>query len=453
MAINNIKKALQSEYVVPSVFLFAFVFWLAEFTLVNVCAATFLVAAILLFCDDVKNIFCPILYVGFFIKDIVVEANWSVYFVCIAIVCASFAAFVVRKAVKDKNNLKLGKMFFPLILLDVAFLLGGIIGNFVLTSFFATLGLSCVMLLLYFIAVNFTENLGKYFAYLFVCGAAFIVIQRYCYNLMYYKDVSEIFSPASWVAAEPPNTSAIYVALGAVGCLVLGTDKKYGFLMLIPCVLFGFYLVTICCRGILLTCLIVMPPLLVYYFIKSKEKKNIIILVSSIIVIVVLLEITTHTVSLASQKLIEKIRKAQTSGRLGEDGLWMWCLKKFKEYPIFGFGFKSSEQVPCIRPGVEYYIHAHNTLLQWAVSCGVVGLILAAWFYFEKYKLVIAGFKSNVYIPCFTIVIAMSGVVDQAAAMDPFVFLMAIITIVAIEQTCVQPSEIKKSVATEMTAK
>lgn len=445
MAINNIKKALQSEYVVPSVFLFAFVFWLAEFTLINVCAAALLVAAIMLFCDDVKNIFCPIFYVGFFVKDIVVEANWGVYFACIVIVCVSFAAFVARKAITDKKNFKLGKMFFPLILLDVAFLTGGIIGNFQFSTFFATLGLSFVMLLLYFIAVNFTVDLGRYFAYLFVCGAAFIVIQRYCYNLVYYKDLSEIFSPIAWVAAEPPNTSAIYVALGLVGCLILGTDKKNGYLMLIPCVLFGFFLVTLCCRGVLLTCLAVMPPLMVYYFIKSKEKKNIIILLCSIIVVAAVVEITTHAVSLAMQKLIEKMQKADKfSGRLGEDGLWMWCLKKFAEYPIFGFGFKSPEIVPALRQGAEYYIHAHNTLLQWMVSCGVVGLILAAWFYYEKYKLVIKGFKHSAYIPCFAIVIAMSGIVDQAAAMDPFVFLMAIISIVAIEQVCEHSSKAKK---------
>ena len=115
---EKIKNALQSPYVVPCVFLFAFLFWLAEFTLACISLLALFVAAILLFCDDPKNIFCPVIYAGFFVKDIVVESNWAVYAVCIGIAAASFIVFAVRhiiKRVKSGKGVRLGKLFFPLV--------------------------------------------------------------------------------------------------------------------------------------------------------------------------------------------------------------------------------------------------------------------------------------------------------------------------------------------------
>lgn len=433
---EKIKNALQSPYVVPCVFLFAFLFWLAEFTLACISLLALFVAAILLFCDDPKNIFCPVIYAGFFVKDIVVESNWAVYAVCIGIAAASFIVFAVRhiiKRVKSGKGVRLGKLFFPLVVLDVAFMLGGIIGNFNVGAFFATAGFCAVMLLLYFIAVNFTENLGEYLAFLFVCGAAYIIVQRSCYNLKEFGEIKEIFK-TEWTAAEPPNTAAVFVALGAAASLALGVNRKHGYLMLIPFSVFTFYLITLCCRGVIISATITLTPLFVYSYVKSREKKGFIITLLSVLAVFVVLELTTHAGREAVKKVIEKIKQAGSSGRTGENGLWAWCIAKFKEYPIFGYGFISKDgPVPGIRPGVEYYIHAHNTVLQWAVSCGVFGLLCSVWFYFEKYKLIFLGFKENAYLSCFAIIVAMSGMVDQAAAMDPFVFLLPLVILAATE--------------------
>lgn len=432
---DKIKDALQSHYVVPCVFLFAFLFWLTGFTLVCISALALFVAAILLFCDDPKNIFCPVIFAGFFVKDIVVEANWAVYAVCIGVAAASFVVFVVRKVVeriKNGTGVKFGKLFFPLAVFDVAFLLGGVIGNFNVTAFFATAGFCVVMLILYFIAINFTENLAEYLVFLFVCGAVYIIVQRCCYNLKEFGDIKDVFK-TTWTSAEPPNTSAIFIALGAAGCLAIGTSRKNGFLMIIPFAVFSFYLITLCCRGVIISAAIALPPLLVYSIVGSKEKKGFLITLASVLVAFVVLELITHVGSDAVKKVIEKIKNAQSSGRLGENGLWAWCIRQFKEYPVFGYGFISKEPVPGIRPGVEYYIHAHNTALQWMVSCGVAGLLLSAWFYFEKYKLIFSGFKANAYLSGFVLIVAMSGMVDQAAAMDPFVYLLPLVILAAIE--------------------
>ena len=97
---------------------------------------------------------------------------------------------------------------------------------------------------------------------------------------------------------------------------------------------------------------------------------------------------------------------------------------------------------------MEYYIHAHNTVLQWAVSCGVFGLLCSVWFYFEKYKLIFLGFKENAYLSCFAIIVAMSGMVDQAAAMDPFVYLLPLVILAAIENL----KRIKESEPVKMAA-
>lgn len=427
-----IKAALQSYYVPPFVLAFCFIFWLARLNLVCICALVLVVAAILVFCDDVKNIFCPALFAGFCIKDIAAEANWFVYIGCVVAALIAFVAFAVTKIAKRKGSLKLGKMFYPIIVLDVAFLLGGIVGNFNVSAFFATLGLSVAMLLLYFLAINFTENLADYLAVLFVYGAAFVSLQILTKNVI-DNGFHEIFECHGWATAEGPNTSALFIGLGAVSALFLINVKKRGYLFLIPAAIYIFMVTLIRCRGMLLTLLIVIPVEAVLVVKNCKTKRALTFTLLGILVASAIAELTTHCISDAIKGVIEKFINNKSSGRLGDNQLWDWCINKFFEYPIFGYGFISAEPVPSIRAETQYFILAHNTVLQLMTSVGIFGMILAGWFYFEKYTLAFTDFKGLISMPLLLIVIAMSGITEQAAMMDPFVFLIPFILLAAKE--------------------
>lgn len=446
---NKLKTALQSYYVVPCVFLFAFACWAAGLNSACICVLALLVSVILAVCDDVKNIFCPVLFAGFCVKDIVVEANWVLYIVCVCVAVAAFIACVVKGIIINKGKIRIGKLFFPLVALDVAALLGGIASNFQATAFLVTLGLSAAMLLLYFIAVNFTENLGDYLAFLFVCGAAFTTLQIFVNNVCAWQSIRGIFSIKNWATAEAPNTTAIFSTLGSAGCLYMVGKRKFGYLALIPCAIFAFVPVIICCRGVIITEFIVLAPALVITVMRSDCKKQCLVTIFALILAALVTEMLTGVVTEKIADVIYKIKHSGSSGRTGKDGLWAWCWNKFIENPVFGYGFVCPEgsSVPTIRPGVENYIHAHNTALQWLVSTGIVGIVLSGWFYFTKYKITLETFKKDVYLPAYIIIVAASGMVDQAAAMDPFVFLLPIVIVAAAEEI-LRASRLKQNLPT-----
>lgn len=431
MSIEKIKSALQSRLVVPYTFAIAFFFWLLNLSSLVVCSMVLLVACILLVCDDVKNIFCPVVYAGFFIKDIVVSANWAVYVACAVVALAAFAIFTVRKIREKGKSLKLGKMFFPLLVFDVGFLLGGIVGNFKILAFAATFGLSAVMLLLYFIATNFTRDIDEYFAFLFICGAAFISLQICANDVIASGKSSAIFSyeyvKGCWATAEGPNTSTLFLGLGAVSAMFFVLKGKNGYLMIIPSCFYLFMICVICCRGMLLTMALVFPAEVIYVIIKSKEKRKILITFSVILLTVFAANAVTGDLSDVLGKMVTRFKQEGSSGRLGEGGIWHWCLGKFKAYPAFGYGFISKEPVPTIRFETKFFILAHNTAIQWLTSIGVVGILLSVWFYVTKYMLVFKDTVNSILLSALIAVIALSGVTEQAAAMDPFVFVLPLL--------------------------
>lgn len=431
MIIDKLKTALQSKLVVPYVFLFGLFFWLLDLNSLVVCALVLLVAVILLVCDDVKNIFCPVIYAGFFIKDILASANWVVYVACAVVALAAFVTFTVRKIREKGKTLKFGKVFFPLLVFDVGFLLGGIIGNFNILAFAATFGLCAVMLLLYFIAINFTDGIDEYLPFLFTCGAAFISVQICLNSVIHSGDLTKIFAyeyaKGSWASAEGPNTSAMFIGLGVVSALFYALKGKNGYLMIIPSCFYLFMIGVVCCRGMLLTMAIVFPAEVIYVIVKSKEKNKIIITFAVILIAVFAVNIITGDISGVFKEIVRRFTQDSSNGRLGEGGIWHWCLEKFKKYPVFGYGFISKEPVPAIRTGTQYFILAHNTAIQWIASIGIVGILLSVWFYATKYTLIFKDADGSVLLSALIIVVALSGVTEQAAAMDPFAFMLPIL--------------------------
>lgn len=464
MFLEKMEKTLESEWALLGIFLVAFFLWLFNQSVASVCVLVLFVCAVFLFCEDVKNIFGPVFFAGFFIKDILTtnesgetvidRTTMTIYVVCIAVAIISMISFLIINIRKNKSKIKLGGFFFPLVFADIGFILAGVVGNFNLLAMIITVAFCLAILLLYFVAVNFTKNLGEYLAFLLLFGAVFIVIEKTFYNALETGSLSKIFNQEGWFAAESPNTAAIFVLLGIISCFYLGHEKKFGYLMLIPSVILLFFLLTLRCRGVLLTAVIILIPLIIYEFFTSKEKMQFLMTALGIVFILIIVEICSGLITKTVQQIIDKMVLG-TTGRTGDDGLWRWCFEKFKQYPIFGYGFitKNGESVPSIRAGVNNFIHAHNTILQWATSTGIVGMLLMAWFYFRKYKLTLVSFKRNVFLPCFILSIAMSGMVDQAAAMDTFVFIMPIIMLAATEEIFDYPFPVHISPKTAFTFK
>ena len=117
----------------------------------------------------------------------------------------------------------------------------------------------------------------------------------------------------------------------------------------------------------------------------------------------------------------------------GRIEIWDWCFEYFSKYPVLGYGFTAppETQFPI---GPSNIILAHNTFIQWLVSLGVLGTLVLLFFSFCKYKIAFLSIKEVGIFPTFLLImIALSGLVDQAAQMDIFIHAISIITLVSID--------------------
>ena len=85
MFIKAIRSVLESEWLVPFVFLFAMAGQIFNFITYSLLAVVFVVVLILCFCKDVKNVIALILYAPFYIKNIFYYPNESLFTVAVVL--------------------------------------------------------------------------------------------------------------------------------------------------------------------------------------------------------------------------------------------------------------------------------------------------------------------------------------------------------------------------------
>lgn len=410
--------ALESFYFVPVVFLFAFFCWFFKLPLLVVYVFCALFVLILVFCSDVKNIFALVLYVSFFITDIVSEPHWGGYAVAISFAVLAIVYCLVKNIRRAEKKIERGKMFVPLIVSAAGLCLGGLFGRFDFLAFIVTLGFCAVTYLLYFIGLNFTENLKKYLSFLFVIGAAALSMQMLIVNTALGS--IRPYPSGGFYSAQTVNTAAIFIVLGMAGCFGLGFGGKYDAAFMLLSVVYTVMTFITFCRTMIAVAVFTEVALYVLFIVYS-EKPSAFMWANLVICAAVALCACFYgeIVKPVLDRLVLK------NGLSGRDTLWSWCVKTFAEYPLFGYGFLCSEDVTAVRNGI---LLAHNTILQWLVSLGVVGTALMGYFYFYKYKILFTDFdKSKLFTLFAVLIVALSGTFDQAAAMDFFVFLTPLV--------------------------
>lgn len=432
--IDRLRNKFGSEFTAVVMLFFGSFCWIAGASELLVIVYTAAFVATLLLCKDVKNIFAFLLFVPYFISDFSkADSIWSVYIPCIAAGAVSVIAFFALKAVKERKNIKKGGLFYPWIAFTAAMLIGGLVGRFNALAFFAIFGLSVMTLLFYIIAINYTENLSLFFAKIFIIGSLLIALEMVSAHVLRHepwgtKNDFGVF----FFSAESFNTASIYITIGMAGCFYLGagkkTDCRYAALsiFLFLCVVFGR------CRMMTLVAAICLAAEYVLFIVYSEKKIRFLWL--TIFVAVVFATVCVIFYEKLSEIVHEFITKGH-KGINGRDGLWSWCSEKFKEYPYFGYGYFSEEKVPSVRGTIVQLVLAHNTVLQWLTSTGVVGTSIAAYFYCGKYYTLFRGFNKNrIFHLLSVLIIAASGITDQAATMDIFVIIAAFIFIAAAEK-------------------
>ncbi len=418
---NAISKALESFYFTPILLAFGFVCWYLEKTSLVLWTFCIAFALVLIFCKDVKNIFTPLFFVAFYLPDIEKHTDYTVYVYGASMAIAVYVIFFVCKLIKDGKNIKTGKFTFGLLISFVAYLLGGIIGQFKITNTLMILGFCVAIFTFYIVCLNYTENLQDYFEKLFITASFFLG-----YQLLHPHLVEGV---SGFVSTMGPNTTSLYVMVGVVACFARALRSKKDYIYFFLVIVFSIFVVASRCRMAMLLTAIIDVVFSVMLFIKSKNKYALVIIEALSIAVVSLCLAYSQAVR---DFLIKVITGKQ--GLSGREELWGFCFGLFVEHPLFGNGYLYYGDYPLIR--VQFgLIMAHNTLLQWLACSGFVGLILMMIFYREKYHLLFDNFNANrIFVMVSVLAIEASGIMDQAAAVDPFLPIVVIMLMACVEK-------------------
>ena len=441
MILQKLKTFFESKLSVAILFALFFVFNILDLFYINLILASLFILFTFVFCDDVTNFFAPILVISFLIKPVGFKEYYLWYFICALVVLIAFVAFIIKRIIKKDCSIKKGKMFWPLMICFFAFLIGGIIGHFKAINSLYVLGICFVLYVCYFIAVNFCKNLkDKMFFILLLSG----ILIYLCFVVSCIKTgdfiSAVLFRYVTVVGAQNINVASLFILLGMVASFYMAEKfKKFDYLFYALAVVMCASVVTTFCRGSIFIAIIAFLALTIILFIKSKHKWQLgIITIAVVAILGISILAGNNLINGVIDTLITKIK----TGSDGREELWPWCFNKFKQNWAFGIGFISEEPVPTVASNM---VLAHNTILQWLTSLGVFGSLLISVFYYGKYKQLFKGVNKNRFFVVFLIlVIAVSGVFDQAAAMDIFTNIVVLIMLATVEEENQQPSVAEK---------
>ena len=137
---EKVKTYLQSVTCVPILLIIALICFSFNQVPVIVFSWAAYVFAVLIICPDKKNIFPIFILIPNFISNVYEQIYLKYYIVCVALVILGIFYVFISTLIVKKKAVNLGKMFYPILVADVAFLLAGVIGHFNIYQFLAVLG-------------------------------------------------------------------------------------------------------------------------------------------------------------------------------------------------------------------------------------------------------------------------------------------------------------------------
>lgn len=367
----------------------------AMFLLIGICVF------MLVMCDDLLSIACPLLCVSVlsveFYRDYTVLSPYAVY------AAVPFALALLFNVVYYRRPFVKGKLFFPLIAVSAALIVGGI-GVIAIDEYFRpvslyyTFGLGIVMLLLY---ILFSSRLGNERSYdrtermadiLYVTGlSAALVIA-----LFYIENFDEFIKKGSALFFKPRNfiSSVLLMTLPSV-CLLIKRHIVHfaGFIFMSAALIFAGSR-----SGLLFGAMVgALCAVYVVYLLRDRfdlhKWYQVLFIVFAAAVCVLALR---YIPVLYSSRIV--------NGKLISDGETRMAfisrgIKDFVENPLNGVGLgnlRNAEIFKAIIPGsIIFY---HNAVVQVFASMGILGAAAYGWLLFVSLKLVIKTVKTTLVV-------------------------------------------------------
>ncbi len=356
------------------------------------------VVLLLVFCDDLLSIVCPILCIFLLSTKYYTDYTQLIPYVPYAAVPVALA--IAFNLVHYRRPFVNGRFTPPLCAVSVALLIGGIgtISSkdyFRPTSLYYMLGLGIVMLLLYFLANSRLENERDYDRVermadiLFTAGlvASAVVLLFYAFNLERFIQKGSVlfFKPRNYVA------SVLLMTLPS-SCLLIERRRIHliGYaVMCLALVMSGSR------SGLLFGAMIgFVSGVYICHLRRESIAEHRWYNWAFLVLVAVLCYVGVKYIpALYSSRLVEGsfISSSETRVSFIELGI-----KDFLDHPINGVGLGNTKNIgifKAIIPGSLVYYH--NAIIQVMGSMGVIGVMAYCWLFGERMRLIVTNLHSK----------------------------------------------------------
>jgi len=423
---ENLKKFFNSNLSFILISILVVVGWKFNFSLPVICTLGLYCFIACLVCDEITPVLFPAIALPYMISSITGETTWLAYGIAGFLFFAGIIIFVIKHR---KQPLRFGRMFWFIVLADVAFLLGGIFTNFNYLAFLVIIGTSAAVLFMYWVVVNFTGNITRFLARCLLC-VSFIIIAEMWLSYLSFENLSVAFSEKLLrIGLNEINTAAIYLPMGMMSALYLGCMKKRDYLyFFISCFIFLNVILTFSRGGLLVSGILIIIGS-IYFVLKSPNKKIMLSIVAGVVLIALILTGVFY------EKILNTLSWYIQNGFQGNgrETLWPWCFERFKENPFMGHGFLTDQYIGGfneVLPGT-FVIYAHNTFIQILTVSGILGLLLSIPTYIQKYRVILSDFTIYKFFALLQIAgVELAGMFDSSSATH-IVLIFTVWTIVA----------------------
>ena len=402
-----VSKFVYTDFYLALVCVVVFLGWITKCAPLGITGAVILACFALLGADDILpltvNIFSAVLLVySYDFSDY--TYLWPLAFplgIC-------FVYFLVRNG---KHKFKLGKMFFPLLAVAYALLLGGV-GTLVKQDFiralpdYAMLGLgvpAVYILYNHYLKRDDKRDVPLYFSKTMMYLGLVMSFQLITVIAQSKVPVSEWYNVIWDVGWANRNGLATYMIFTAGMTMYLSTRYRQGWIYIALGIFQYVCLVLTFSRGGIIFGIISGFIALIFTIIKAPNKKlhffyiGLVILGVLIIYLCLMKQINTMFMALIDRG----------SGTSGRSNLYKEAWELFKAHPLFGVG--KGYLGSLTRPSAIGIYWFHSTVFQIIACMGIMGIAAYAYFYAVRLKILFKNIKNSFNLFCLAVMIGFEG--------------------------------------------
>lgn len=428
----NSNRFLYSPYYPPAVMLLVTIFYFLKLPLVGLACLVVIGSIVVLSSRDFTPILPPLFSVIMLFSDLNIFNGFWVYLTFLPFV----VCLVIHYVLYPIKNFKLGKLFFPLLFTLIALCLGGIGSNYLVSSYvhglmtIATIGLLLIVeyvVLRQQLSPPKDFSLSQYFSITMITTTLAACLQLMCYKA-YYVGTDVLLSTKIFGWANP-NHIACMILLTMPLCFYMLQATKDLYLystLIVSLLVFMYFTGSDACLIILL--IITLFLVFATYQTLSVDKRNLyfkifgLIIACMIIILILLIELEKIDV-------VSYIYHHFFSAS-GRGNLYLKARQLFLSAPFFGNSLGVVITLNIM--GINF----HSTLFHVLATMGIFGLLVYAYNYYVKIKLLATNNTPiGIYLICSFLAYEIYAMVDTAVFSMLMIYVTAFLLIAEMTTT------------------